>query len=222
MPLEINRKMIQHKVSIPCGTILLEGVLEAPASSEKQLTGAVVCHPHPLYGGEMNNNVTRAVAAALVERGAVCLRFNFRGTGRSQGVHGNGIDEMDDVRAALDFLQARPEVDQSGIILAGYSFGCWVALRAAREDPRPHRLIGVSPPVDQYDFSFLKDEKRPLLLIAGDRDFVCSTKGFRELVDSISGPVTGTILPGADHFHFGREMELIRAAHQFLDKHPLG
>jgi len=168
----------------------------------------------------MNNNVTLALAQALLERHTVCLRFNFRGTGRSQGAHGGGTAEVDDVRAALDFLQRVGKVDPRKIILAGYSFGCWVGLKAASEDARPGRLIGISPPVDEYDFSFLHDETRPKLLVAGDRDFVCSQDGFRRLLDAIPEPKMGITLPGADHFHFGREKHLIRETHAFLDRYP--
>ena len=79
----------------------------------------------------MHNNVIRAVRNALIDEGLACLRFNFRGTGASWGTHGNGIDELEDVLATVDFLEARPEVDGEKLMLAGYSFGCWVGLKAA-------------------------------------------------------------------------------------------
>jgi uncharacterized protein len=212
--------MSRRNVSIPCGTIVLEGILEIPEGGDMPTQGAVICHPHPLYGGNMNNGVAKAIADGLLSRATVCLRFNFRGTGRSQGTYGQGNDEVDDVRAALDFLQGLQEVNGSRIILAGYSFGCWVGLRAAADDARPGRLIGISPPVDEYDFSFLQQEKRPLLLIAGDRDFVCSHEKFVRLVESIPQPNSGVTLPGADHFHFGREKQLLGHINKFLDEHP--
>ncbi|MBM3300961.1 MAG: alpha/beta fold hydrolase [Deltaproteobacteria bacterium] len=154
-------------------------------------------------------------------RGLACLRFNFRGTGQSEGSHGDGVDELEDVRAALDYLVAQEEVDEKRLILAGYSFGCWVGLRAASRDPRPSRLIGVSPPVDTYDFSFLLHENRPKLLIAGDRDFVCSKTKFEELIQDIPEPKVGIVMHGADHFHLGREEDLIKSMNQFLDRFPL-
>lgn len=212
--------MTRREVSIPCGTILLEGEVEIPRVTEMPSAGAVICHPHPLFGGTMHNNVVSALVEALLQRGFVCLRFNFRGTGRSQGAHGGGIDEVDDVRAALDFLDRLDGVDPLRIVLAGYSFGCWVGLTAAAVDPRPGRLVGISPPVNEYDFSFLKNEKRPKLLIAGDRDFVCSVSGFAQLLEAIPEPKVGITLAGADHFHFGREKHLIRETQAFLDKYP--
>jgi hypothetical protein len=211
----------REDVFIRCGSIVLEGVLEAPDISGSLLAGAIICHPHPQYGGNMFNNVVRALRKVFLDRDMICLRFNFRGTGGSEGTYGGGIDEIEDVRAALDFTEGIDRLDSNKLILAGYSFGCWVALNAATRDPRPARLIGISPPVDEYDFSFLKQEKRPKLLVAGDHDFVCSTPKFQQLLDDIPEPKVGKILPGVDHFHVGREDALIGEVDAFLDRYPL-
>jgi alpha/beta superfamily hydrolase len=211
----------REEVFIRCGSIVLEGVLEVPETAAGSLGGAVVCHPHPQYGGNMFNNVVRALRKAFLDRNLICLRFNFRGTGRSEGAYGGGIDEIEDVRAALDFAEGIDRLDPKKLILAGYSFGCWVALKAAARDARPARLVGISPPVDEYDFSFLKEETRPKLLVAGDRDFVCSLPKFRQLLDEIPEPKVGKILPGTDHFHVGREDDLIREVNAFLESYPL-
>jgi alpha/beta superfamily hydrolase len=208
-------------VFIRCGSIVLEGVLEIPEFDGKKAGGAVICHPHPLYGGNMHNNVVRALKKAMTEKGFISLRFNFRGTGRSEGSYGQGIDEIEDAKAALDFISEVPDIDEDKIIVAGYSFGCWVGLKAAALDARPSRLIGISPPVNEYDFSFLKDETRPKLLVAGEEDFVCSVKGFNRLVEQIPEPKASKVLPGVDHFHVGHEDELIREVSAFLDRFPL-
>lgn len=168
----------------------------------------------------MHNNVTNALNRAFLERGIATLRFNFRGTGRSEGRHGNGIDEMEDVRAALDYLETTPGIDPRKMIVAGYSFGCWVGLRAVNDDVRPARLIGVSPPLDMYDFSFLKSEKRPKLLLVGDQDFVCSINAFRKLVDALPAEKMVSILKGVDHLHAGSEQDIVSLVHAFLDKYP--
>ena len=204
-----------------CGSIVLEGVLELPNALGTPAGAAVICHPHPLYGGNMYNNVTSALKKGLLELGIACLRFNFRGTGQSEGSHGDGVDELEDVRAALDYLVSVNGIDAHRILVAGYSFGCWVGLRAAAADSRPSRLIGISPPVDSYDFSFLHNEQRPKLLIAGDRDFVCSTSRFTQLVEEMPPPKQGVVLPGVDHFHLGREGDLVREMHAFLAEYPL-
>ncbi|MEW6113641.1 MAG: alpha/beta fold hydrolase [Thermodesulfobacteriota bacterium] len=212
--------MASNDVVIPCGTLILEGIVQTPDREKGMSGGALICHPHPLYGGNMHNNVTRALSDALVQRGLVSLRFNFRGTGKSQGRHGEGLDEIQDVKAALDFLLQQRNVDPARIVLAGYSFGCWVGFRAASEDPRPTHLIGISPPLDAYDFAFLRAEKRPKLLVAGDRDFICPVDQFKALVDEVPEPKKGVTIEGDDHFHIGREKYLVGAADEFLDEFP--
>ena len=164
---EVPISMTKEEVSIPCDHVTLEGIVYTPDHNRERLPGAVICHPHPLFGGTMFNNVTQAVSKALNELGIVTLLFNFRGTGRSGGIHGAGISETDDVRAALDFITGRPDVDSDRLLVAGYLFGCWVCLKAARQDPRPKVLIGISPPSDMYNFSFLREETRPKLLTRG-------------------------------------------------------
>jgi len=169
----------------------------------------------------MHNNVTRALKRGLLERGFACLRFNFRGTGRSEGLHGDGVAELEDVRAALDFVENLDWVDPERLLIAGYSFGCWVGLRAAAKDHRPVRLVGISPPLDAYDFGFLDNEKRPKLLVTGDRDVICPKEGFEDLVAKIPEPKMTVILPGGDHFYIGRENDLILAINAFLDLYPV-
>jgi alpha/beta superfamily hydrolase len=157
---------------------------------------------------------------AFLEYGAVTLRFNFRGTGASWGTFGEGIDEIQDVLAALDFLQRQDRVDSQRLAVAGYSFGSWVGLNAASRDPRPASLIGISPPLEASDFSFLKNEERPKLLLVGDKDFVCSVSSFEKLVADIPEPKKGIVLKGHDHFHFGQEDALVREMEAFLRELP--
>jgi uncharacterized protein len=210
----------RKEVWIPCGTLSLEGILEYPSGAAGPIPGAVVCHPHPLFGGNMYNNVVRAVRKGLLDRGIACLRFNFRGTGRSWGTHGYGVDEVQDVIAAIDFLELQQSVDKNKLMVAGYSFGCWVALAAAAGDARPSRLIGISPPLNEYDFSFLKTERRPKFLIVGDSDIFCSEKKFRGFLKKIPEPMAGVVLPGADHFHVGQERKVVEEIERFLDRFP--
>lgn len=207
----------QKKVSIPCGPITLEGLLELPEPDGKSPQGALILHPHPLYGGNMHNNVASALADGLVAHGVATLRFNFRGVGASGGSHGGGVDEIDDVLAAISFLDTLQDLDCSNLILAGYSFGCWVGLKAASLQNRSMRLIGVSPPVDMYDFSFLLNEKRPKLLLAGTSDFVCSSKTFLELAAKMPDPKSIITLENTDHFHFGKEDRIVSETLLFLN-----
>lgn len=212
---------MRSDVWIPCGTLSLEGVLEVPETADGRVPAAVICHPHPLYGGNMHNNVVRALRKGLLDRGIACLRFNFRGTGKSWGTHGNGGDEIEDVRAALDFVSQSERVQADRILVAGYSFGCWVGLRASAADARPKLLVGISPPVDPYDFSFLANETRPKLLICGDQDFVCSSDRFQALIELMPEPKRAVVLPGTDHFHNGKEDALVREVDAFLDDYPI-
>ncbi len=208
-------------VNIPCGELMLEGVLEYPNDKTGKLPAAVICHPHPLFGGNMHNNVVRAVRKGLLERGFVCLRFNFRGTGGSWGAYTNGIGELEDVKAAVDFIISQDAVDGERLLVAGYSFGCWVGMRAGHQDVRLKNLIGISPPLNEYDYDFLENETRPKFLIVGDNDFVCSVDNFKKLLNKIPEPKTGIILPNTDHLHIGRENRLVDEINKFLDTYAV-
>ena len=123
---------------------------ESGASTEPP-PSAIVCHPHPMFGGTMHNKVVYQAAKALHELGIPVLRFNFRGTGLSEGAHDRGRGEQDDVRTGLSFLAT--EFPDRPIILAGFSFGAWVGLRVGCEDARVTSLIGLGLPVDRSDLS---------------------------------------------------------------------
>ena len=129
---------------------------------------AIVCHPHPLFGGTMHNKTVHAVAAALVARGLPTLRFNFRGAGLSEGKHDGGRGEQEDLRIVLDHAAGR--FPGRPLLVAGYSFGAFVGLRAGCADERVIGLIGVGMPVALYDFSFLASCTKPLAIIQGERD----------------------------------------------------
>src|SRR3990172_5657138 len=148
----------------PCGDPTLEGAVHLPESTPAP--GVVVCHPHPLYGGDMENNVVLAACRALAGRGFAALRFNFQGVGRSEGAFDQGRGERDDVRAALAYLASLPEVDAERMGLAGYSFGAMVAAEVASADLRALALI--SPPLASDDLRV--DWGCPALLLGGDQD----------------------------------------------------
>jgi len=129
---------------------------------------AVVCHPHPLFGGTMHNKVVYQAAKALHLRDIPVLRFNFRGAGQSEGVHDRGVGERDDVCAALDYLSG--EFPQRPILLAGFSFGSMVGLRVGCADQRVSELIGLGIPVDRSDLTYLRACAKPKLIIQGGND----------------------------------------------------
>ena len=191
----------------------LEALLNAGA--ENATHAAVVCHPHPLFGGTLHNKVVFHTMKALNSFGFPVLRFNFRGTGLSQGEHDQGNGEVDDVRAALDWLDAEYHLP---MLFAGFSFGAAVGLRAACADSRVRAVIGVGTPVGPvaadsevprtYSFDFLQDCMKPKLFVSGARDQFAPRAKLEALVASASEPKKLVMIEGADHFFEGRLREL--------------
>jgi len=190
----------------------LEALLNAGAPDATH--AALVCHPHPLYGGTLHNKVVFHTMKALNSFGFPVLRFNFRGTGLSQGEHDSGIGEVEDVGASLDWLDERFHLP---LIFAGFSFGAAVGLRAACPDSRVKAVIGVGLPVvsaaDErtYDFGFLQTCSKPKLFVSGARDQYGPRAKLEQLVNSLPEPKKLVLIEGADHFFAGRLRELREA-----------
>jgi alpha/beta superfamily hydrolase len=170
---------------------------------------AVVCHPHPLFGGTMHNKVVYQAAKALHLLGIPVLRFNFRGAGQSEGVHDRGVGERDDVRAALDYLAA--EFPHRPILLAGFSFGSMVGLRVGCADQRVSDLIGLGIPVDHSDLTYLRGCAKPKLIIQGGDDQFGSRVNVEVLFSTLPEPKRLVVVEGGDHF-FGGQLEKVRSA----------
>lgn len=207
--------MSDQRVFIPVGPLQLEGLLALPGET-RTAKAAVICHPHPQYGGDMHNNVVVAVARELVGRGIAALRFNFRGVGASQGSYGQGIGEQEDVRGAIDFLTQTELGFPGEIYLVGYSFGALVGLRVAVEEGRIRGWAGIAPPVDHYDLSFLKGDPKPKLLICGDHDAFCRVSSLEALFSDLKEPKSMAVIPGIDHFFLGREAAVAQRVGEFL------
>jgi alpha/beta superfamily hydrolase len=191
----------------------LEALLNAGA--ENATHAAVVCHPHPLFGGTLHNKVVFHTMKALHSFGFPVLRFNFRGAGLSHGEHDQGIGEVDDVRTALDWLDREFHLP---LIFAGFSFGAAVGLRASYDDERVRALIGVGAPVAPvaadseeprvYTFDFLRECTKPKLFVSGARDQFGPRAKLEAMVNSIPEPKKLVVIEGADHFFEGRLREL--------------
>jgi hypothetical protein len=191
----------------------LEALLNAGAESATH--AAVVCHPHPLFGGTLHNKVVFHTMKALNSFGFPVLRFNFRGTGLSEGEHDHGVGEIDDVRTALDWMDAEFHLP---LVFAGFSFGAAVGMRAACADARVRAAIGVGTPVAPvaaateeprvYTFEFLHDCSKPKLFVSGARDQFGPRAKLEELVASLPEPKKLVVIEGADHFFEGRLREL--------------
>jgi alpha/beta superfamily hydrolase len=195
----------------------LEAILWTPAATDAPAAGparkarwaALVCHPHPLFGGTLHNKVVYQAAKSLSALAIPVLRFNFRGAGLSEGAHDRGRGETGDVVAALDFLAG--EFPAAQLLLAGFSFGSWVGLRVGCEDTRVSRLIGLGIPVNNSGFSFLTRCAMPKLFVHGANDVHGDVGKARELVASLGGDNVFVEIPDADHFFTGK-LELLDRA----------
>jgi alpha/beta superfamily hydrolase len=184
---------MEERVGIACGELRLEGALERAAGTQ----GVVITHPHPLYGGDMDNPVVAAIRLAFRRKEFTTLRFNFRGVGESDGRHGRGVGERKDVQAAIGHLQALgvTEVD-----LAGYSFGSWVN---AGVESGLRRLVMVSPPVAFMRFEDGLRLPHLSLVVAGDRDDFAPVLALQTACRQWNPQAAIEIVPGADHFYGG-------------------
>ena len=162
---------------------------------------ALVCHPHPLYGGTMHNKVVFKVAQALQMLGMPALRFNFRGVGHSTGTYDEGRGEMDDVRFALEFLSRRyPGLP---VILGGFSFGAYVAMRVAAIDDRVQAMIGLGVPARMFDGEYLQGCHKPKLIIQGTKDEQAPYAFTVQWFEYVPAPKSLVAVQGAEHFFQG-------------------
>ncbi len=205
--------MIDKRVEFPCQDILLEGILSTPDGPDR-FSVVVVCHPHPLYGGNMYNNVVEAVCAKLGEDGIAWLRFNFRGVGRSGGDFSGGLGEREDVKAAISFAEVQPKIDARKIGVCGYSFGSIVAFAVAVEDERVKAVAGISPFVEPPDL--LNHCQKPKLFICGENDEFINAKNLQELVRGLPDPKELAIFTGSDHFWGGDEDAMAERVSKFF------
>ena len=190
--------------------LLWEGAAGAsPRAAAAPRAAAIVCHPHPLGGGTMDNNVVFRTARGLQRAGLAVLRFNFRGVGASEGVHHGGGgpgSEEDDARAALDWLAARhPGLPLWG---AGFSFGARTVASLSRREPRLARVLCITMPCLKFDCSFLREVKVPTHLITAGRDEYGNLAALREKLGSLPELVESEEIPEVDHFFRGKTPEL--------------
>lgn len=182
---------------------------------------AVVCHPHPLFGGTMHNKVVYNAMKALNGFGFPVVRFNFRGTELSEGQHDYGQGEREDVQTAIGWLKQEFSLP---IIFAGFSFGAAVGLRAACPDPDVKALISLGTPVAadgrSYNYDFLADCTKPKLFISGDRDQFGPAEKLYEVTAAAAEPKRFVLVHGADHF-FAGQLEAMRSAIEFWVKDTL-
>lgn len=188
---------LQH-VEIPAPHGRLEGLLRLPDEEGASQMVAVVCHPHPVYGGTMHNKTVFRLAQALNEVGMPTLRFNFRGVGESTGSYDEGEGEQDDVRAALDFLQG--QFPDAPLCVAGFSFGSWVGLRVGCADERVRQLVGAGVPTRLLSVQALAQCARPKLIVQGELDQYGPQGDLLPWFESIPEPKHLEVVVGSDHY----------------------
>ena len=207
----------EQPISLTVGPDLsLEALLALPPSPP---AGVVLCHPHPLYGGDMENPVVVRVQEVCAELGLATLRFNFRGVGASGGVHGGGVGEQDDAAAALDALAKA--MGGGTLAIAGYSFGSRIAALVGSRDGRVGGMALIAPPLAMSDFGFLEDIRVPTLAVAGTRDQYCPPDEFARFTAARPWIKAATI-EGADHFFFGKLFPLGEAVTEWAQRLPRG
>ena len=219
--------MALREIAGPAGR--LEALLDEPAAPgaigadgrvsvghPDGLRAAVVfAHPHTAYGGTMHTKMVYQSAKALSRIGCAVLRFNFRGAGASAGSFNEGPGEMDDFRAALDFMHA--QYPDAPLWAAGMSFGAYIGLTVGAEDPRVSTLIGIAPPLSRYDFGAVERSTKPKFFIQGEFDEICPLKVMREFYARAAEPKELVVIDAADHLFDGKVSESADALEDLLE-----
>jgi len=182
---------------------------------------AIILHPHPQFGGTMNNAITYQLFYMFAKRGFAVLRFNFRGVGRSQGEFDHGEGELSDAASALDWVQT-VHPDARACWVAGFSFGAWIGMQLLMRRPEIEGFISIAPQANLYDFSFLAPCPSSGLIVHGDQDKVAPPKDVQTLVDKLKTQkgivVEQQIMAGANHFFEGQVEPLIENCGAYVDK----
>lgn len=214
------RPPVPQAATIPGPAGALEARLEnpVPADAAHRVVG-VVCHPHPLHGGTMQNKVVHTAARAMQEAGAATVRFNFRGVGASEGHYDAGVGELEDALAVVEW--ARSHHGCRNVWLAGFSFGAAVALQAATRGAGPRRLVTIAPPVGRIITDPVPRPDCPWLVVHGDRDELVDVGEMRRWAEGYEPPPEVLVVPEAEHFFHGRLVELRAGILRFLRQDEL-
>ncbi len=206
-------ELANPRLQIPGPVGPLEALLDAPAGDPR--VAVVFAHPLPTHGGTMHTKVVFQSAKALARIGCVVLRFNFRGVGQSAGTWDNGRGELDDYKAALDYMAATyPGIE---LWTAGFSFGSYIATTAGADDERVCALIAIAPPVDRYEFASVKLSAKPKFIVHGERDELISLKLVRHFYAQLQEPKELVVIDRANHLFDGQASEVGDALAELLE-----
>lgn len=213
----LSFQMASQKIIFGASDVTCEGIFVYP-NGMTQAPGLVICHPHPLRGGDMQNAVVKGLAEAFARSGFAVLRFNFRGVGQSTGQYSEGIGEQEDAKAAVGWLTTQAGVNPDRLFLAGYSFGARVTLAVASTDPRICGFVVVAPPVLRGNWPHLRSSRGPKIFLCGDLDPYAPLDALTTLVDGLPEPKRLLIFQDTDHFFVGQEHALGQYAVNLLQE----
>ncbi len=205
------------EILLPGPVGMLQAYAEFPLVHDAVTPLAVICHPHPPDGGSMHNKVVSTLAKAFTDSGYIAIRFNFRGVGASEGSYDQGRGELADCRAVIDWVITRRS--QSALALAGFSFGAWVALKAA-EFYSPALMVSIAPPVGFRDFGDVQAARCPWLAIQGEADEIVPSAGVLAWLQAQHPAPEIVSMPGTSHFFHGQLVPLREHVKHFLQTLP--
>ena len=208
--------MRQTAIAFRSKRLTLEGVLSLPQGLPQPYPAIVMCHPHPMLGGNMDNPIVTSVCRAATEAGFASFRFNFRGVEGSEGEFRNGDAEHEDIRAALTMTRKWPGIDGKRIALGGYSFGAGVILRGLRHFKAARVLALIAPPLSSIGDSRIMKDKRSKLFIVGQNDRLVSSVELQRVLDGVREPLQFREIAGGDHSFTGCEWEAADALVGFV------
>jgi alpha/beta superfamily hydrolase len=211
-PIEFARTE-RLEISVPHGH--LEARLEEPEG--ETIGGALLCHPHPQYGGNMNTKALYHLTRSFNKFGWITLRFNFRGVGASTGFYNGGEGERADARAALTELGEEIDLSEGSLVCGGFSFGAAVGLRVGYESGTVDGLVGIGVPVSLAEFGYLRQDSRPLLIIQGSEDSFGSPEAVGDVLNADRDNVDFHVLNGSEHLFSGYFDELREAVGDFFE-----
>lgn len=193
----------------------LEARLKQPEEAVR--AGAIICHPHPQHGGTLYTKCVYHASKALNEIGVVTLRFNFRGVGSSTGEYDHGLGEREDLRVAMDYFRDR--FDDLPLILAGHSFGSYIALSVAAEE-KPDGCVGMGLPLEMYDYGFVRELATPTLIVQGTEDSFAPAEEVRQFLENGSGHLTFESVAGSGHLFDGHYDQLRTILQDYFSAGP--
>ena len=199
----------------PAGS--LQALWRSGGHPQDFVRAAIICHPHPLYGGTMENKVVSRIARYISEAGIEAVRFNFRGVGQSDGTYDEGRGERHDLGAVLQYVRnIQPEARLAAV---GFSFGAWIALEVGENHPAIQVLVGVAPPVRMFDFKFVPMLSKPTLIVYAEHDQFTDSATSKTWIESASGALESVLIPDVDHFFGERVDDVGKTVAQFLSRH---